>query len=117
MITIESLVEQGVNVKLEVSPTDLKMFAESIVQRTIMAQQEERNTAILQEVEETYLNTKQVREILNVCEGTLNTWAKRGYLVPVKVGNQNMYAKSDVRRMQTGNKSESVSSYCKRKNV
>ena len=30
MITIESLVEQGANVKLEVTPADLKMFAESI---------------------------------------------------------------------------------------
>ena len=98
MITIESLVEQGANVKLEVTPADLKMFAESIVQRTIMAQQEEQRAAILREAEETYLNTKQVRELLNVCEGTLNLWAKRGYLVPVKVGNKNMYAKSDVRR-------------------
>ena len=105
MITIESLVEQGANVKLEVTPADLKMFAESIVQRTIMAQQEEQRAAILREAEETYLNT------------TLNLWAKRGYLVPVKVGNKNMYAKSDVRRVQTGNKSESVTSYCKRKNV
>ena len=60
MITIESLVEQGANVKLEVTPTDLKMFAESIVQRTIMAQQEEQRAAILREAEETYLNTKQV---------------------------------------------------------
>lgn len=101
--------------KLEVTPADLKMFAESIVQRTIMAQQEEQRAAILREAEETYLNTKQVRELLNVCEGTLNLWAKRGYLVPVKVGNKNMYAKSDVRRVQTGNKSESVTSYCKRK--
>lgn len=115
MITIESLVEQGANVKLEVTPTDLKMFAESIVQRTITAQQEEREAALLREREETYLNTKQVRELLNVCEGTLNLWAKRGYLVPVKVGNKNMYAKSDIRRIQTGNKSESVTSYCKRK--
>ena len=102
MITIESLVEQGANVKLEVTPADLKMFAESIVQRTIMAQQEEQRAAILREAEETYLNTKQVRELLNVCEGTLNLWAKRDYLVPVKVGNKNMYAKSDVRRVQTG---------------
>ena len=46
MITIESLVEQGANVKLEVSPADLKMFAESIVQRTIMAQPEERDAAM-----------------------------------------------------------------------
>ena len=34
MITIETLVEQGANVKLEITPSDLKMFAESIVQRT-----------------------------------------------------------------------------------
>ena len=78
-------------------------------------QQEEQKAAIQREAEEIYLNTKQVRELLNVCDGTLNLWAKRGYLVPVKVGNKNMYAKSDVRRVQTGNKSESVTSYCKRK--
>ena len=116
MITIESLVEQGANVKLEVSPADLKMFAESIVQRTIMAQQEELDAEMRRAAEETWLNTRQVRELLNVCEGTLNLWAKRGYLVPVKVGNKNMYAKSDVRRIQTGGKSESVTSYCKKKN-
>lgn len=111
-----SLVEQGANVKLEVTPADLKMFAESIVQRTIMAQQEELDAEMRRAAEETWLNTRQVRELLNVCEGTLNLWAKRGYLVPVKVGNKNMYAKSDVRRIQTGGKSESVTSYCKKKN-
>ena len=116
MITIETLVEQGANVKLEITPSDLKMFAESIVQRTILAQQEEQKAVMQREAEEVYLNTKQVRELLDVCEGTLNLWAKRGYLVPVKVGNKNMYAKSDVRRVQTGGKSESVTSYCKRKN-
>lgn len=115
MITIESLVDMGANVRLEVTPTDLKMFAESIIQRTIVAQQEEQKAAMQREAEETYLNTKQVRELLKVCEGTLNLWAKRGYLVPVKVGNKNMYAKSDIRRVQTGGKSESVTSYCKRK--
>ena len=91
MITIESLVEQGANVKLEVTPTDLKMFAESIVQRTIAARQEELDAEMQRAAEETWLNTKQVRELLNVCDGTLNLWAKRGYLVPVKVGNKNMY--------------------------
>ena len=115
MISIESLVEQGANVKLEITPSDLKMFADSIVQRTILAQQEEHKAVMQREAEEVYLNTKQVRELLNVCEGTLNLWAKRGYLVPVKVGNKNMYARSDVRRVQTGGKSESVTSYCKRK--
>ena len=72
MITIESLVEQGANVKLEVSPADLKMFAESIVQRTMAARQEELDAEMQRAAEETWLNTKQVRELLNVCEGTLN---------------------------------------------
>ena len=52
MITIESLVDMGANVKLEVTPTDLKMFAESIIQRTIMAQQEEQKAAIQREAKE-----------------------------------------------------------------
>ena len=78
MITIETLVEQGANVKLEITPSDLKMFAESIVQRTILAQQEEQKAVMQREAEEVYLNTKQVRELLDVCEGTLNLWAKRG---------------------------------------
>ena len=116
MITIETLVEQGANVKLEITPSDLKMFAESIVQRTILAQQEEQKAVMQREAEEVYLNTKQVRELLDVCEGTLNLWAKRGYHVPVKAGNKNMYAKSDGRRVQTWGKCESVTSYCKKKN-
>ena len=116
MITIESLVEQGANVKLEVTLADLKMFAEAIVQRTMAARQEELNAEMRHVAEETWLNTRQVCELLNVCEGTLNLWAKRGYLVPVKVGNKNMYARSDVRRVQTGGKSESVTSYCKKRN-
>ena len=57
MITIETLVEQGANVKLEITPSDLKMFAESIVQRTILAQQEEHKAVMQREAEEVYLNT------------------------------------------------------------
>ena len=57
MITIENLVELGANVKLEVTSTDLKMFAETIVQRTIMAQQEERKAAMQREAEEGWHET------------------------------------------------------------
>ena len=79
MITIESLVEQGANVKLEVSPADLKMFAESIVQRTMAARQEELDAEMQRAAEETWLNTKQVRELLNVCAATSSPsrWATR----------------------------------------
>ena len=39
------------------------------------------------------------------------------YFVPVKVGNKNMYAMSDVRRIQAGGRNDSVTNYCKRKEV
>ena len=111
MLSIESLVASGANVKLEISPSDLKMFAESIVERAIEAQRQE----LMEQSEETYMNTREVKQLLKVCDGTLNLWAKRGYLVPIKVGNKNMYARSDIKRVQTGNKCESVASYLKRK--
>lgn len=113
MISINSLIEHGANVRLELSPTDLKMFAESIVEQTIMAHRRELES-VKETEEETYLDTKQVRKLLNVCDGTLNTWAKRGYLVPVKVGMRNMYALSDINRIRTGNRCESVASYCRK---
>lgn len=114
MLSIESLVASGANVKLEISPSDLKMFAESIVERAIEAQRQELMEQAEQS-EETYMNTREVKQLLKVCDGTLNLWAKRGYLVPIKVGNKNMYARSDIKRVQTGNKYESVASYLKRK--
>lgn len=112
-INLQSLVEQGMSVKIEVTAADLKMFGEGIAERAIMAYRQEIESKKHQE--ETYYNTREVRELLNVCDGTLNLWAKRGYLVPIKVGNKNMYAMSDVHRIQTGGRSDSVTNYCKRK--
>ena len=114
-INIESLVEQGVNIKIEVTAVDLKMFGEGIAERAISAYRQEIESK--KPKEEIYCNTREVKEILNVCDGTLNLWAKRGYLVPVKVGNKNMYAMSDVRRIQTGGRNDTVTNYCKRKEV
>ena len=112
-INLQSLVEQGANVRIEITAADLKMFGEGITERAIMVYREEIESKKPQE--ETDYNTREVKELLNVCDGTLNLWAKRGYLVPVKVGNKNMYAMSDVRRIQTGGRSDTVTNYCKRK--
>ena len=60
MLSIESLVASGANVKLEISPSDLKMFAESIVERTIEAQRQELMVQVEQS-EETYMNTREVK--------------------------------------------------------
>ena len=116
-LNIQSLVEQCANVRIEVTAADLKMFGESIAEQAIMAYKHEIESARKDIEEETYYNTREVKDLLNVCDGTLNLWAKRGYLIPAKVGNKNMYAKSDVRRVQTGGRSESVTGYCRRKDV
>ena len=73
--------------------------------------------AVRNENDEIYYNTKQVREMFNVCDTTLNLWAKRGYLVPVKFGNKNMYTKTDIDRIRTGNRAETVSAYCRKKRL
>ena len=118
ILTLDSLVEMGVNVKLEVTPADLKMFAESVAQRMLMAYDDgQLEQAVRNENDEIYYNTKQVREMFNVCDTTLNLWAKRGYLVPVKFGNKNMYTKTDIDRIRTGNRAETVSAYCRKKRL
>lgn len=112
MINIENLIGLGGNIKLELTPDDLKMFAESVVERTIIAQ--EKIAEQSPPKEKTYLSTKEVRQLLGVCEGTLITWAKRGYFVPVKVGSKNRYAMSDVQCIKHGKRNETVTEYCKR---
>lgn len=118
MITIENLVEQGTSIKLEVTPADLKMFAESVAQRMLMAYEDGQPGQVARrEDDEFYFNTKQVREMFNVCDTTLNLWAKRGYLIPVKFGNKNMYTKTDIDRIRTGCRQETVSAYCRKKKL
>lgn len=113
MININALIEQGGSVRLEVRPEDLVAFAESIIERMEEARLKEAEEDRNKEAE-TFLSMKEAREMLNVCDGTLITWAKRGYLVPHKVGSKNRYALSDVKRILCGNRAESVTAYCKR---
>ncbi len=106
-MSISSLLESGANIRIEVTPQDLKMFGEFVIEQYIMRQKEmEAKTAKAEPVEEVYLTTREVRARLRVCDGTLNQWAKRGYLVPVKVGQRNMYPLADVRRVETGGRSQ-----------
>jgi hypothetical protein len=48
------------------------------------------------------ITKKEAQQMLNVCDATLWTWAKRKYLVPVKIGSRNHYRLSDVKRIMEG---------------
>lgn len=50
------------------------------------------------------ITKKEAQQMLRVCDATLWMWAKRGYLVPVKIGSRNHYRLSDVKRIM-GDKS------------
>lgn len=104
----------GGQVKLELTPDDLQMFAQSVVERTLATKEQEaaNQTPASDEV---YLTTQEVRDMLHVCEGTLITWAKRGYLTPIKIGGKKRFAKSDIVRIMNGNRQVTATEYCRRK--
>lgn len=51
-----------------------------------------------------FLTREQVLGKLNVDPSTLWRWAKRGYLVPIKVGGENRYRSTDIDRILEGEK-------------
>ena len=49
--------------------------------------------------EESYYSFKHVAAMLDVSTRTLNRWQAQGYLVPVRIGGQRRYKKSDLERI------------------
>ena len=45
------------------------------------------------------IDSKQVKEMLNVKDGALWKWNKRGYLCPLKIGSRNFYRSEDIDRI------------------
>ncbi len=61
ILTLDSLVKLGTNVKLELPPADLKIFAESIAQRMVMTYNDgQPEQAARHKNCEIYYNTTQV---------------------------------------------------------
>ena len=91
-MSISELIKSGSNVTLAVAPNDLEEFAKDIVERTkreIERELEETNS-------EVYYTADQTADKFSVDRTTLWRWAKRGYLVPIKVGGLVRYRRSDV---------------------
>lgn len=92
---IQNLIDLGANVVLQVTASDLKMFADEII-RSISEQK-----GVNDKTEE-YLTVKETAELLHVDKSTLHRWAKSGYLLPVEVGGRRLYKKSGIERMMGG---------------
>ena len=75
-----------------VTSDDLKEFAGDIAKQT----KQEIEREIAESKSEVYYTADQTADKFSVDRTTLWRWAKRGYLVPVKVGGLIRYRKSDV---------------------
>lgn len=97
MIDILSFLKDSTaNVKLEISKDDLIKFSEALINRTI----KEFNTTSNQPTQDDCLLTKEeVKKRCGVCDATLWHWAKKKYLVPIKIGSKVKYRASDVNKI------------------
>ena len=92
---IEKLIQNGANISVTITPTDLKEFAQGLIKEAM-------EVGGKQKTPEAYLTKKEVAEKLNVSENTLWRWNKSSYLVPSKVGNAVYYKVSDIERLLEG---------------
>ena len=98
---ISSMIEAGGHVKFEVSGEDLRHFAEQVIEKA--AQLVARPT---EPQKEKWLTQKEAMQLCRVSKTTLWEWGRRGYLVPSKLGNRNMYLLSAIERILNSRQSE-----------
>lgn len=88
------------NVNFTLNAGELLEMAEYLVKRT----RQELEQQIRDANTETYPSPSQVAKILDIDKSTLWRWAKRGVLVPIKIGGKNRYKMSDIKEILGENK-------------
>lgn len=91
-----SMIEAGGKMKIEVSSDDLVLFADRLIEKAMEAK------ALMMEQtpeDETWLSTDEVAKMCCVCETTLWSWEKKGYLVPSRMGRKKRYALSAIQKL------------------
>ena len=100
MTKLLDLVESHPDVIVSIRVADLMQANEELIRRT----KQELEQLITDANTETYPSAKKVAEMLDVDKSTLWRWAKVGYLVPINVGGNKRYRKSDTKRILEGEK-------------
>jgi len=95
MNTLEFLTqnpEAAKHVKLEVTGADLLSFADTLHKNAMEAGKTtpQRN--------EEYLTSAEMAEALKISLVTLWSWDKKGITIPLKIGNQKRYRRSDLEK-------------------
>ncbi len=88
----ETLIETNARLAITISGEELKEFINDVMADARIKAESD----IKERQSEECIDKEEVKRMLRVCDTTLWKWAKRGKLVPQKVGSRNMYRKSDV---------------------
>ena len=90
------MIEAGGKLMIEVSCDDLVHFADRLIEIAMESK------ALMKEQtpeDETWLSTDEVAKMCGVCEHTLWSWEKKGYLVPSRMGRKKRYALSAIQKI------------------
>ncbi len=96
----ETLIETNARLAITISGEELKEFINDVMAAARLKAESD----IKEKQSEECIDKEEVKRMLRVCDTTLWKWAKRGKLVPQKVGSRNMYRKSDVLAVLKGEK-------------
>lgn len=97
---LETLAGGNQRIAVTIDGEDLMAFVQAVYEDA----HQRAEIAVEKQNEEEFISTEQTKELLKVCDTTLWKWAKRGKLVPQKVGSRNIYRKSDVLAVLRGEK-------------
>ena len=97
-MNIQELAQCAPQINLTITASDLKDFAALLISQT----KAELEQTIADSKAESYLSGEKVMETLEISKSTLWRWKQRGYLVPVRIGGNDRYRMSDIKKIMEG---------------
>lgn len=97
-MNIQELAQCAPSINLTITAGDLKEFATLLIAET----KDQLEQAISDSKVETYLSSEKVMQMMEISKTTLWRWKQRGYLVPVRVGGNERYRLSDIKKILEG---------------
>lgn len=98
MLNISELAQNAPQINLTITAADLRNFASELISQT----KEQLEQEISDSKAETYLSSEKVMEMMEISKTTLWRWKQRGYLVPVRIGGNDRYRLSDIKKIMEG---------------
>lgn len=96
---MQTIIEGNPAITINVSAADLR----SVVVEIVKQERQRIKDAIEQSRELPTMSRKDAAKALNIHINTLDSWAKDGYITPVKIGTKVLYKASDIDMMLARN--------------